>query len=161
MQSVFDIFSASSEVVHSNKCFLLFNILYAVLISAFIAINILSGTSVKSIKPLSTEAFTPSVVSTNLFVFTLPFFFEIIKFNISRNIGISTDINAITKINARFIFNIIAINKTNKKHKNTEVSCLLLTILQNILYLLSKFNGLFFITPFLFSIFLFSHCKIW
>ena len=89
-----------------------------------------------------------------------PSFLLMMPFIISSIVGIREDISASTIIPHMFIFNTVAITTENTSIASTLLSCLLLTILLNILYLLSNFNGFCFISPFLFSMVFPSHGSI-
>ena len=136
--SVFDVASASSAVVHSNKCFFDTFTLYIVLIIAFKDIYALNGKTAIDIIPLNILAQIKPILFSNFFCFLVPSFLNIITFNKSNNVGIKILENIIINTNA-FPF---TLNKhTNKKDINTQISNKLLLKLSNILNLDNTFNG--------------------
>ena len=141
-KSVLEVFSASSAVVHSNKCFFDIFILYIVFIIAFNDIYALNGNTKIDIIPLKMLEDIIPILLSNFFCFLVPSFLNIIAFNKSKIVGINI-LKNITVYNNKFlVVKLIIVNASI-----TLISKRLLLKLSNILNFDKVFNGFFIFSP--------------
>ena len=137
-------FSASSDVIHSSKCFFEICFLYIVLIIAFASTYALYGIVPSIINALKMLPLNPDIFGVNVFCFSSPSFLKIIILNISNKNGKIRIANSINIVLLTLLAYVILIIFAKIIATIMLISNKLLRKLSNILYLDNKFNGLFF-----------------